>query len=275
MTATRDNVYAVFYGMADESAIQRGIKRDMTFDIQIADTIIRVYHQYEGALSVCHDYIVPPSKSNNLPLIVDVRGQNYSISRGKIIKQEDGMYNFFNPGYIESVYIFHKIYESMPLFDVFGLHGCTIAKGGYAYIFVAPSGTGKSTRAQIWMETYPDSIIVNGDKPLIKITETEAIACGTPWCGKEEWNTNTMVPLRSIFLLERAQKEEESTIQEISFGKAFQTLLLQTYHPSNSDNMRKTVQLLKSLEGKVKFYHFRSSPTPDAIRLAYETARPK
>ena len=161
------------------------------------------------------------------------------------------------------------------MLDTFLMHGSVVALDNQAYMFTAPSGVGKTTRTRLWLDLYPDSIVVNGDKPLIKITSTEAIACGTPWCGKEGWNTNTMVPLRAIFLLERADEGEESSCEEISLGKAFPFLLQQTHRPEDPDLMRKTLSLLKSLEGKVKIYRFRSTPTEDSVRLAYETARPR
>ena len=168
-----------------------------------------------------------------------------------------------------------KVIEAIAEKGIFMLHGASIATDNCAYIFTAPSGVGKSTRAKIWLDEYPGSFIVNGDKPLIKITEDSVLACGTPWCGNEGWNTNTMVPLQAIFLLERADEGEKSNIEEVSLGKAFSVLLQQIYRPSDPALMRKTIELLKALDGKVKFYRFRSTPTPEAICLAYETARPR
>ena len=175
-------------------------------------------------------------------------------------------------GEIESTIVQRKIAEAMLAFDTFLMHGSVVALDNQAYMFTAPSGVGKTTRIRLWLHLYPDSIVVNGDKPLIKITDTQVIACGTPWCGKEGWNTNTMIPLKAIFLLERADEGEESSIKEVSLGKAFPFLLQQIYRPDDLCMMRKTLQLLKSLEGKVKIYNFRSTPTAESVQLAYETA---
>ena len=180
----------------------------------------------------------------------------------------------YDYGCLEPFVSLRKLADKVIPFDIFLMHGAVIKKDDYAYMLTAQSGIGKTTRVQLWKECYPDSIVVNGDKPLIKITDTQAIACGTPWCGKEGWNTNTMVPLRAIFLLERAEEGGESSIEEVSLGKAFPFLLQQTYRPEDPDLMRKTLFLLKSLEGKVKIYKFRSTPTKDSVRLAYETAKP-
>ena len=177
-------------------------------------------------------------------------------------------------GYIESVIVQRKIADGMLDFNTFLMHGSVVSYDNQAYMFTAASGVGKTTRVKLWLNEYPGAIVVNGDKPLVKVTDKQVIACGTPWCGKEQMNTNTMVPLRAIFLLERAEENEESSIKEISLGRAFPFLFRQTYKPENSDLLRKTLFLLKSLEGKVKIYEFRSTPTQEAIRLAYETAKP-
>lgn len=175
---------------------------------------------------------------------------------------------------IENQIIYRKIVEQSINYNTLLVHGSVVAMSGNGYMFTAPSGVGKTTRTRIFRNIYPDSIVVNGDKPLIKITSTQAIACGTPWCGKEGWNSNTMVPLRAIFLLERADEGENSSIEEVSIGRAFPALLQQTYRPDAPDLMKKTLFLLKSLENKVKIYRFRSAPTEESVRLAYETAKP-
>lgn len=192
-----------------------------------------------------------------------------------ITESYDGVATTRFYGDIESLIVQRKIAEGMIPFNTFLMHGSVVANGNQAYMFTAPSGTGKTTRIRLWKELYPDSVIVNGDKPLIKIEENEVIACGTPWAGKEGWNTNTMVPLRAVFLLERAAEKEKTSIKELSLGEVFPFVLQQVYRPMDSDLMRKTILLLKAMAGRVKFYQFRSARTHEAVKLAFETARPK
>ena len=178
-------------------------------------------------------------------------------------------------GGVESLIVQRKIAEGMIPFNAFLMHGSVVANGTQAYMFTAPSGTGKTTRIRLWKELYPDSVIVNGDKPLIKVEENEVLACGTPWSGKEGLNTNIMVPLRAVFLLERAADGEKSSINEVSLGEAFPFLLQQVYRPKDPELMKKTILLLKAVAEKVKFYQFRSARTQEAVKLAYETAGPR
>ena len=174
---------------------------------------------------------------------------------------------------IEEYAIFEETAKRMLDYQTILMHGAVVSKDGYAYMFTAPSGTGKTTRIKLWKDEYPDSIIINGDKPFIKITDSSPVACGSPWCGKEGWNTNIMVPLRAIFLLERS--DSENYLEELTFEEALPFLLQQIPFPSDIDGIQKMSSLIDSLVKKVKVYRFTSTPTSAAIRLAYETARPQ
>ena len=149
------------------------------------------------------------------------------------------------------------------------MHGAVIAYNNAAYMFTASSGTGKTTHIRKWLNNLPGAYVVNGDKPLIKITNAGAIACGTPWCGKEKFGKNCMVPMRAIVLMERG---EDNIIQEISFGQAFTGLLQQTYMPKDVEKMKKTLALLSMLQGRVKFYRFLfNNKKDDSFEVAYNT----
>ena len=178
----------------------------------------------------------------------------------------------YDYGCLEPLAALPKVADEALNYDTFLMHGAVVEKDGYAYMFIAPSGTGKTTRIQFWLEKYPDSIIINGDKPLIRFESGKAYAYGTPWSGKEGWNTNTRAPLQAIFILERAEKDH---IEEISLGKAFPILLQQTYCPLDPNKMRKTIHLLSSLNGKVSIYKFQSILSPETVRIAYEIAKPR
>lgn len=99
------------------------------------------------------------------------------------------------------------------------------------------------------------------------MTDKEAFACGTPWCGKEQMETNCMVPLKAIVLMERG---DDNSIREISFGDAFAFLLQQTYQPDEPEAMRKTLKLFAQLKDRVKFYRFVfNNMKEDCFNVAY------
>lgn len=242
--------------------------------INIAGINILVKNAHNRLLSYCADYCIDFDEPVlTVTASADKRDTVNDEVLGRDFYEENNISIYYNSGEAELVSVLQEMADRMPLLNIFLMHGAAIAKDGQAYLFLALSGTGKTTRLRRWIEMYPDSIVINGDKPFIKVTESDVYVCGSPWCGKEGWNTNTMVPVSSFFLLERADGDERSTIEEISIGEAFPRLLQESHRPNDSFAMRKTILLLKSLDGKVKFYRFRSKPTKEAIQLAYETAR--
>ena len=172
----------------------------------------------------------------------------------------------------EIISVHREITEKLLDKSVLLMHGAAIATEGEAYIISAPSGTGKSYRAWKWIRQIPGSFFINGDKPYLRIEEEKVLACGSPWCGKERMNSNTMLPLRAVFFLERA---DETNVAKLSFAEALPELLSQTYRPADSAKMRKTLELLMQLDGKVDFYRFQSTKEPESVLAAYEAARPK
>ena len=162
--------------------------------------------------------------------------------------------------FLETVAVYRKILDSILPFNIFLMHGAVIAHKNEAFMFTAPSGTGKTTHIRKWLQKASDTIIVNGDKPLIKIDNNIVYACGTPWSGNEHLNTNTIVPLKAIVFLERC---EENHICEISFVEAYTRLLQQTHMPYDPEKAKETLNLLLQLSGKVRFYRFQCNNFKD------------
>ena len=249
----------------------------MTKLMRVAGFTIELNLMYEKTFRLIGQYLI--DDQNIKPDLViqtqydDLLEQQALTNYGTKIIDGNEEHLFFDLGLHEFIVVYNKIAEAMPALNTFLMHGVAIGMGNDAYIFTAPSGVGKTTRANLWLECYPESFIINGDKPLIKMDGENVIACGTPWCGKEGINTNTMLPLRSVFFVERTEDKEPDSIQEISKGKAFTLLLKQAYFPVQSEGRHKVLELVKAMTEKVKFYRFRSSPSMEAIRLAYETIR--
>ncbi|MBQ1289010.1 MAG: hypothetical protein IIY23_02465, partial [Erysipelotrichaceae bacterium] len=105
----------------------------------------------------------------------------------------------------ESIALLRRLLEDVIDSDVLLIHGAAVAVGNDAWLFSAPSGTGKTTHIRQWLEHLPDAYVVNGDKPLLRFKEAGTMICGSPWCGKERLGTNAMVPLRAIAFMKRGE----------------------------------------------------------------------
>ncbi|MBR5444631.1 MAG: hypothetical protein IKV57_00815 [Clostridia bacterium] len=152
--------------------------------------------------------------------------------------------------------------------DTLLFHGSCVAVDGIGYLFTASSGTGKSTHTRLWREYFGErAVMINDDKPLIRLTETGSVVYGTPWNGKHRLGRNLSVPLASICLLAR---DTENHIAPVDRHTAFPMLLQQAYRPQDPADMLKMLTLVTRLADNVRLYQMGCSITIDAARIAYE-----
>ena len=169
--------------------------------------------------------------------------------------------------YAEALCLYREIAEKLPLYDRIVFHGAAIEYGGKAYIFTAPSGTGKTTHIKLWKRYLGDKVkIINGDKPILSLSDGKITVHGTPYAGKEGWQTNMSAELGGICFLSRAKDNE---ITAVSPKDAFTRLYLQTYKPKTEEAVRKTFEIIRTL-CTVPCFSLSCNMTEDAVRTSFE-----
>ena len=177
----------------------------------------------------------------------------------------------FSDGYLEMLAVYRKIAEKMPEYDTILFHGSCVAVGGIGYLFTAKSGTGKSTHTRLWRELLGErAVMVNDDKPLIRISDSGAVIYGTPWDGKHRLSTNIAASLKALCVLERA---EQNTIRQIRAGEAYPILLQQVFRPIDSTAMSKTLTLIDRLAASVSLWRLGCNIEIEAARVAYDAMK--
>ena len=170
--------------------------------------------------------------------------------------------------YLETLAVYRKIATGLLEYDRLLFHGSAIAVDGEGYLFTAKSGTGKSTHTRLWRELFRDrAVMVNDDKPILKITKDKVFVCGTPWDGKHHLSSNIIVPLKAVCILKR---DVENHIEAVSVQEAYPILLQQSFRPPEAEKMMKTMNLVRQLAEKVKLYSLRCNMEPEAARVSYE-----
>lgn len=172
---------------------------------------------------------------------------------------------------LEETAVYRKIAEKAPEFDTFVFHGSVIAADGYGFLFTAKSGTGKSTHTRLWREYLGDkAVMVNDDKPMLKITDDGVIAYGTPYNGKHRLGNNIAVPLKAICVLTRS---ENNSIVRIEKSEAYPMLLQQVYRPQSPLQMAKTLKLVDKLAEGVDLYRLACNMDIEAAKVAYNAMK--
>ncbi len=179
----------------------------------------------------------------------------------------------YHDDYLESLGVYRKIAEKMLDYDTILFHGSALSLDGEGFLFTAKSGTGKSTHTNFWRQQYGDRVVmVNDDKPLLRITDDQVVVYGTPWDGKHRISTNTSVPLSGLCILTRA---EENYVQPMTPTEALPMLLQQSHRPSNPTKMVKVMKLLEKMTKNTKIYKLGCNLDPHAAVVAYEGMRRK
>ncbi len=160
-------------------------------------------------------------------------------------------------------------YNKLLDFDGFMLHASAVAYENKAYLFSARSGTGKSTHAELWKKYFgaDKAVIINDDKPAIRLMDNSFFVYGTPWSGKSDKNLNIKVPLRSIVFIERS---ETNRIDRIDNKQAIGLIMNQTLRPKQIEKMDKLFDLLDKLLATVPIYKLCCNISEDAVELAYK-----
>ena len=230
---------------------------------RFAERIVRIDSLFERVHRYCQDYVYEKTDSTSIDIFVKIRQEELDFERSRT--DEDKKYPY---DYLEELAVYRQIAEKMPFYDTFLFHGSAVAVDGKAYLFTAPSGTGKSTHVRLWRELLGDrAVMVNDDKPLIRIKGEEVLIYGTPWNGKHRLGENICVPLIAVCVLERA---ETNRIEPISSNEAYPVLLQQTYRPMDRETLRRTLVLLDKFRSQVRFFRLQCNMDPEAAKVSYE-----
>lgn len=169
----------------------------------------------------------------------------------------------------EYMEIGRQFYLNLISFDGMMLHASAVVVNGEAYLFSAPSGTGKSTHTNLWLEKFGDSAyILNDDKPAIRLMDGKAMAFGTPFSGKFDISRNIGVPIRGIAFLERSA---ENSCERMEQKQAIYSLMNQSIRPSNQMTYIRLLKVLDSVIRRVPVYTLKCNMDPEAAQVAYET----
>lgn len=165
-----------------------------------------------------------------------------------------------------------KISEEMPKYGRFLVHGAAITYGDDAYLFCAPSGTGKSTHISLWKKYLGHGVdIINGDKPFLSLENGGTEECvrvhGSPWAGKELWQKNRSAPLRGICIISRGG---ENAIRRLDAAECIDALMRQIYIPQDTKSAEATLTLTDSLLRTVPVYRLWCDMSEDAVKCSFE-----
>ena len=243
---------------------------DMRARYKIAEKVIEVCSLYPLVQEYCAEYRT--EEDADFAVMVTPEELVYEQRIADREQELEGLEPMrFQPEELEIRAVCRLICEKMVDFDTILYHSSAVAVDGEAYLFTAISGTGKSTHARLWRELLGEkAVMINDDKPLLRVREGEVTVFGTPWNGKHRLGCDIAVPLRGLCLLERSETNHIERIRPMAF---YPRLMQQAYRPVNPAGTARVLTLLDTLFAAVPVYRLGCNMELDAAKLSYETMK--
>lgn len=147
-------------------------------------------------------------------------------------------------------------------YQAFILHSSFISWQNNGILFTAPSGTGKSTQADLWKK-YEDADIYNGDRTIIRKIDGKYYGFGSPYAGSSGIYRNESAPIKAIIVIEQGP---DNVIRILRGREAFLPLFRETLMNTwNKEYMEKMTDLLMDAACQIPIYHLSCRPDQGAV----------
>ncbi len=144
------------------------------------------------------------------------------------------------------------------------IHSAAVDCSGSGIIFSAPSGTGKSTQANLWRK-HKGAVVLNGDRPALRVVDGRVYVYGTPWSGSSPDSVNKSSPLKAIVMLEQS---DANSIRQLEKPEAVRYLMPRCYLPYGvADLLERAVDNMDSIIERVPVYLLRCRPDAEAVEI--------
>ncbi|MBQ8813363.1 MAG: hypothetical protein IJZ85_02545 [Lachnospiraceae bacterium] len=147
-------------------------------------------------------------------------------------------------------------------------HSSYIDWQGKGILFTAPSGTGKSTQAELW-RSLRGAEIINGDRSAIRVVDGMVFAEGVPFSGSSQICVNRTLPLAAIVYLAQAP---ETTIRQLrgyeAFFRIWEGCSVNTW---DEEDMRLVSETVQKVSATVPVFYLACTPDESAV-IALEQA---
>ena len=211
------------------------------FLMEIAGSVFDVSPLFESTRDYCRDYW----SEREPDFQIDVTRDDLQMEQRLLDLEadEEGLKRRkFSEMFLERSVIQRRVAEFLITRNVLMLHGSTVAVDGFAYLFTAACGTGKSTHTRLWREVFGErAVMVNDDKPFLHLEDNYVLAYGSPWTGKHGLGSNVCYPLKGICMIKRGL---EDRICRIGANEAREMLLHQSFQPEGDDRVSPMVEML-------------------------------
>ena len=187
----------------------------------------------------------------------------FSHVRLQILRPSEGLFALNNAAMLMFAF-------STASLDTLEMHASVVVNSGKAFLWLAKSGTGKSTHSQLWLDNVPGSRLLNDDNPVVRVmADGHTEVFGTPWSGKTPCYKNEHFPAGAFTEIVRSG---ENRITRKSVLEAYALLYSSSSgfkaDPAMADGLNATYEKVLSA---TPCFTLECRPDADAARVSSET----
>lgn len=184
---------------------------------KIADVVVEMEQSFDETAYWYKPYLYNGDEEPVFSLLPDPKRMEYLIENGVDI----------TPATAENMVLCTDFNRKLMKYYGSYIHSSAMLFDGKAYLFSAPSGTGKSTHTNKWLDRFGrDRVkIINDDKPSFRLIDGKCIVYGTPFAGGTDVQENISAELGALVFIERS---EANSLERIPPSKSISLLLSQS-----------------------------------------------
>ena len=259
---------------ADEKYLHTELQAFETIDSTEPQILIRLIPsgsplQYSGSLLI-HSELLDIYDNNTCYYII--YRQEASSVFGYILKKDtrEAIVYIKAAAPATGTEIMYSIRDSfffyMQQYQRVAIHSASILYQGYAWLFAAPSGTGKSTHVQLWKEAGYPSEDLNGDVAVCYLSpEGIPLAAGLPWCCTSGIYRNKTMPLGGVIFLNQSSSDK---VIPVPAARGILLLTARCLTPAwNQAMMTRNLHICQALSGHILLCRLDCTIQPAAAAL--------
>lgn len=215
--------------------------------IKIAGLFIELEYRYDYTFNRCKDFVI--NDYDYIDIKASVSDENISNLDSSVTSDVK-----------EFVALYSSISSQLSKYNRILIHGAAISYNDQGFLFIAPSGTGKSTHIKLLRDNFDGIDIINGDKPII---DNNGYIYGTPWAGKENWNKNVSYKIKSIIFL---QRDTTNHVDRLENSNSLIKILNESYRDTGIDS---AIDILSKALKDVSFYELSCTNSKEAAVVSF------
>jgi hypothetical protein len=150
-------------------------------------------------------------------------------------------------------------------------HSSVVSCGGYGYMFLGKSGTGKSTHSRLWLKHISGTELVNDDNPVVRRMPDGFYVFGSPWSGKTPCYRHVSYPLGAVVQLSQAPYNKIQRLRSLTaYAALVPSISGKRWDKQVAEGLHQTENMMA---GEVAVWHLECLPDEGAARLCSETIR--